>query len=223
MKRASLSEFTDTLRAKQLFVFTKLDLTRLFGWSDISVTFLLHRYTRRGVVQHLRKGLYQLTGIPVSEFYLANRLHEPSYVSLETALSFHRIIPETVYVVTSMTTVAGRAHEVNGVRYEYHRIKLAAYGQYEPHDFDGLVAMIACAEKAFVDHCYLVTKGLKTPLDPDRLRLDRLDRARVAKYAAMFNNYRLNVLLNKYLDNLVAIAHPVAVCRLPGQTFQITT
>lgn len=197
MVRANLKQFSETLRAKGLLVFTKLDLTRLFGWSDVSVTFLLNRYVKRGIVTRLRRGLYSLADVPVSEFYLANRLHEPSYVSLESALSFHRILPETVYAVTSMTTIASRSFTVAGVEYDYHRVKASAYGQYEPHDFGGMTAMIACAEKAYVNYCYLVTKGVKRPLDTDRLRLDLLDRARVESYAALFKNVRLQMLIDK--------------------------
>jgi len=40
----------------------------------------------------------------VPEYFLANRLYAPSYVSLENALSFYGIIPEEAAAVSSVTT-----------------------------------------------------------------------------------------------------------------------
>lgn len=199
MKRADLTTFLETLRAKHIYVFSGLDLMRLFGWSETSVTFLLHRYAKKGVVRRLKRGLYALSGVTVSEFYVANRLYEPSYVSLESALSFHHVIPEVVYGVTSVTAKATRSHKIGNQEYTYHKIKRQAFAGYEPVDQAGFTVLMARPEKAFVDYCYLVTKGAKPPLDRDRLRRDRLDANRVRKYADLFKSARLKKLVADYL------------------------
>ncbi|HSW71384.1 MAG TPA: hypothetical protein VLH77_05335 [Gammaproteobacteria bacterium] len=41
-------------------------------------------------------------------FELAQYIYGPSYISLESALSFHKLIPETVYTVTSTTVKRSR-------------------------------------------------------------------------------------------------------------------
>lgn len=199
MKRADLTTFLETLRAKKVYVFGKLDLVRLFGWSETSVTFLLHRYAKKGVVQRLKRGLYSLSGASVSEFYIANRLYEPSYISLETALAFHHVIPEVVYAVTSVTTKITRSHKVKQQEYSYHKIKRQAYAGYDPIDQGGFTVLMARPEKAFVDYCYLMTKGARPPLDRDRLRRDRLDENRVRKYADLFKSARLKKMIVEYL------------------------
>lgn len=62
---------------------------------------------RRGQIIRLKKGLYVLSEresglLPLPEL-VANHLHGPSYVSMQTALRFYGLIPEHVFTVKSMT------------------------------------------------------------------------------------------------------------------------
>ena len=63
---------------------------------------------RRGDVIRVKKGLYvfgpDLRRRPYSRELLANLIYGPSFVSLDTALSFHGLIPERVEAVTSVTS-----------------------------------------------------------------------------------------------------------------------
>lgn len=63
---------------------------------------------RRGDVIRVKKGLYvfgpDLRRRPFSRELLANLIYGPSFVSLDTALSFHGLIPERVEAVTSVTS-----------------------------------------------------------------------------------------------------------------------
>lgn len=53
----------------------------------------------------LKRGLYvfgtRYQKGNVSQFAIANKMYTPSYVSFESALSFHNLIPEAVYITTS--------------------------------------------------------------------------------------------------------------------------
>jgi|SRR5699024_5984826 len=66
----------------------------------------IHELLKKGKLIALKKGLYvwadanQLNPEP---FTIANALYEPSYVSAESALAFHGLIPEQVYALVSMT------------------------------------------------------------------------------------------------------------------------
>ncbi|MDY7031972.1 MAG: hypothetical protein SVY10_08695 [Thermodesulfobacteriota bacterium] len=66
------------------------------------------RLIRSGAVIRVKKGLYvfgaQYTVGPISKEVLANLIYGPSYISLEYALMFHGMIPESVKQVTSMTS-----------------------------------------------------------------------------------------------------------------------
>lgn len=63
---------------------------------------------RRGDIIRVKKGLYvfgdDLRTRPYSRELLANLLYGPSFVSLDSALSFHGLIPERVEAMTSVTT-----------------------------------------------------------------------------------------------------------------------
>lgn len=76
---------------------------------------LLKRAVASGEVWRLHRGLYSLseryTKNPINPLELAQRIHGPSYVSLETALSYHGWIPEGVQAVTSVSH--GRTRSFN--------------------------------------------------------------------------------------------------------------
>ena len=76
---------------------------------------LLKRAVASGEVWRLHRGLYSLseryTRNPIDPLELAQRIHGPSYVSLETALSYHGWIPEGVQAVTSVSL--GRTRSFN--------------------------------------------------------------------------------------------------------------
>ena len=72
----------------------------------------VHALLNEGVLESVKKGLY-IAGPAIKTakpepFLLANHILGPSYVSLDTALSYHGWIPERVYEVASMTTKASR-------------------------------------------------------------------------------------------------------------------
>jgi hypothetical protein len=74
---------------------------------------LLHRAVSAGEVIRLKPGLYLLAPdyrkSELHPFVLAARLHGPSHISLESALSFHGLIPEAVYQVASVTAARSRS------------------------------------------------------------------------------------------------------------------
>jgi hypothetical protein len=67
------------------------------------------RWLKNGDLIHLRRGLYclgeKLAGNRKPHpFAAAQRIYSPSYISLESALAYHQLIPEAVYAITSVTT-----------------------------------------------------------------------------------------------------------------------
>lgn len=72
-----------------------------------------HGKVKRLVAQHkllhIRRGLYCLTGtlgypIQPHPFELASYIYGPSFISLESALAYHGLIPEAVHTTTSVCT-----------------------------------------------------------------------------------------------------------------------
>lgn len=202
--RLSWPEFDRWVREKHLLLFSPLDVARSFNVTPVAIASFLHRHTKKGRLLKLRSGLYTLTAEPAPEFLIANKLYEPSYISLETALSFHRLKPETVYAITSVTTRKTKTFDVSSYTFPYHHIKRSAFTGYGPINYQGITIFMAEPEKALVDHLYLrIIKGrdLPTTLDGvfDRLRKDRINKAKAIKYAKLFNNDTLIAILKKHL------------------------
>jgi len=128
----------------------------------------------------VKHGLYvfaeQYRRKPVSREYLANLTHGPSYVSLESALSFHGLIPERVEAVTSVTT--GRSKEFRtpfGV-FTYQGLPVKRYCEGIGWEAGGgCPFFIASPEKALVDKVWC-DKGFpgRGPGDMGRYLIEEL-------------------------------------------------
>lgn len=181
--------FYKKLKEKNLIIFTPIDIRRIFGVSKVSATFLVHRYTKQGLLKRVKRGVYALYDTFVPDFYLANKLYEPSYVSLEFALSYHQVIPETVYEITSVTTKATRRFNVLGKVFTYRKIKKQAFTGYSVNQQKGLTFLIAEPEKAFVDLTYLRIISNKKLIS--RFNKEKINQTKALKYAKLFNNNKL--------------------------------
>lgn len=73
---------------------------------------MIHRAVHANEVQRLKRGLYILAReyrkATPHPYMIAALLHAPSHISLETALSFHGLIPEAVFQVSSVTSARSR-------------------------------------------------------------------------------------------------------------------
>ena len=83
------------------------------GTSADARKLLVHRAVTKMEVLRLKPGLYCLAEAyrrtHPHPFVVAPLLHSPSHISLESALSYHGLIPEAVYQVTSVTAQRSRS------------------------------------------------------------------------------------------------------------------
>jgi predicted transcriptional regulator of viral defense system len=190
--------FERTLKEKRIAVFSRRDVGRIFGSNAAAANLLLHRYAKKGFIARVRRGLYVFGcdgAVPAP--YLANKLYEPSYVSLEFALSYHRVIPETVYEVTSVTTMNTQKFHVAGTTFSYRRIKKEAFTGYAAARQGEFNFFIADPEKAFVDLAYLRAVGGKNFLD--RFDRKKINAAKAARYARLFGGAKLAAFIKNIL------------------------
>ncbi len=190
--------FEREIKSKQLLLFTNTEVRRVFGVSQVAAIFLLHRYTKKGLISRLKRGMYAFPDMLPPDLYIANRLYEPSYVSLEFALSYHRVVPETVYEITSVTTKATRHFSALGKTYSYRRVKRTVFTGYVVQKQKRFGFIIADAEKAFVDTLYFrVLAGEKpiTRFDKGKVNVDK-----ALKYASLFANRKLIGIVKRTLQ-----------------------
>ncbi|MBL7663839.1 MAG: hypothetical protein JNM93_01810 [Bacteriovoracaceae bacterium] len=104
------ADFLDRVEENlKMLLFTDDDLKLVFRDKDLSTIYnsLTYHLKKKNLVRY-RRGLYSLAprrqgNYGFSQFKLANKLVLHSFVSFESALSHHGLIPEAVYEVTSVS------------------------------------------------------------------------------------------------------------------------
>jgi predicted transcriptional regulator of viral defense system len=198
VKLVNQTIFATKIKGKKLYIFSGKDLRALFGVSVGASSALLHRYKKQGFILQLKRGAYVFPDVLPPDVYVANKLYSPSYLSLEFALSYHGIIPETVYEITSITTKATRRFEALGKMFSYRKIKKVAYTGYEIQKQQGLSFYLAEAEKAFVDANYLRLKNKQKPIS--RFNKEKLNPEKALRYAKLFNQPKLVGIIKSTLQ-----------------------
>ena len=186
------------LKSKKILLFTPLEFQRIFEVSLSATQKFLTRYSKKDFLTKLRAGLYTLTDNFPPPYLIANKLYQPSYISLEYALSYYQIIPETVYTITSVTTKTTREFRVRGILYTYQKIKKEAFCGYRPMKIDNQTVCIAEPEKALVDYLYFIDLQKREP--NDRLNLSKISKKKVLTYAKLFKRKSLNKLIKTVYD-----------------------
>jgi len=197
VKLVNQTIFAAKIKEKKLYIFSANNIRSLFGVSAVAASALLHRYKKRGFILQLKRGLYVFPDVLPPDVYIANKLYSPSYVSLEFALSYHGVIPETVYEITSVTTKATRRFETLGKTFSYRKIKKTAYTGYEIQKQQGLSFNIASAEKAFVDINYLRLMNSQKPIS--RFNKEKINPEKALRYAKLFGNIKLISIIKSTL------------------------
>ena len=119
---------------------------------------------KSGALISVRRGLYvagPTSGIAQPEPYLiANHLRGPSYVSMETALSYWGMIPERTYEISSASVKTSKKYTTAVGRYSYYQLPLPyyAFGIKGVELTKVQTSLIASPEKALCDKIVLTQK-----------------------------------------------------------------
>jgi len=187
------------LEEENLKIFTLLEFQRFFDVSSNTAQRFLQRNTKNGHFVRLKKGLYGLKNLTPYPFIIANKLYQPSYISFESALSFHHLIPETVYSITSATTKPSREFSALGQHFIYTSIKKTVYQGYAPNQQNGAVVLIAEPEKALADILYLVNLGKKKL--PERVDMKKINKKKLKQFIENFKRPNLMEVFNDFKRN----------------------
>lgn len=156
----------------------------------------LSRWVKAGRLIQLRRGLYMparpYRKIEPHPFLLANRVMTPSYVSLESALAFHGMIPEHTASIISITTRRPTVFESPVGRFLYRHLSPVRFWGFTREEVaSGQYAFVARPEKALLDLIFLTPAG-HSPEFLQELRLQNLDK---------FNAEELNRAVKKMGNN----------------------
>ena len=144
-------------------VITDNDLAVLLSGTRDRRYALIKRAIRDEKLIHLKKGLYFIgkpfkTALP-NLFEIAQRIYGPSYISLESALSYHNWIPEAVYTVTSVCPKRNNHFMTSlGVFNYSHVPNKNFYMSVERVESEAGTFLMATPIKALADYVYVYRK-----------------------------------------------------------------
>ncbi|MFN0188273.1 MAG: hypothetical protein ACKVQV_06190 [Bacteroidia bacterium] len=145
--RKTLEEFPVITLAYIRMSFPEFDTKNLINWQ------------KKGYIKKLRNGCYIFSDRKINEhslFQIANKLYEPSYISLESALSFYGFIPEGVYSIQSVSTRKTNVFTTPVGTFNYFTLKNSFYFGYRlVNENSEFPFRIATPEKTVLDFLYL--------------------------------------------------------------------
>ena len=178
-----------TLQSKEVSLFTLADFSRLFAIDNRNTLYKkIQRLEKNEIIKRLTKGKYLFLLKKPNQFEIANFLYQPSYISLESALSFYGVLEQFPYQITSVTTKKTKLYTFDqGPSFKYAQISEDMFWGYEKKES----FLIADKEKSLLDYLYLGSKGWRI-LNLDKLRnqfdLSEINRKKLKNYYKMIKN-----------------------------------
>lgn len=190
--------------------FTSQDLATLFPGSEDRRYGLVKRAIASGEIIHIRRGLYCLASKyqkkSMNLYALAQHVYGPSYVSLESALSWHGWIPEAVHAITSASFKKSKEFKTPFGVFNYDRVPQEVfYTEVERlMDASGNVLLMAKPLKALADYVYVRKKdwtGIKPVVGSLRIEPEEFERVPRDTLEALVSNYS-NSRVKRFLEGL---------------------
>ena len=170
---------------------TLFDASALLSGADppSEVRRALSRWTASGRLVQLRRGLYVLAPpyarTPPSLVAIAGRLRRPSYISLQSALAYHGVIPESVATTMSVTTGRPGRWETAVGDFRYRHVHPDLFWGYRQVDLgESGTGYVALAEKALLDLFHFTTGPIRATLVRElRIEPETMDGHRLRELA----------------------------------------
>lgn len=148
---------------------------QIYNWQPDFNSNNLTRWTDKGYIIKLRNGFYsfpELINVPGANLYIANRIYKPSYISLHYALNFYGLIPESVVIITSVSSLKTNVFKNSLGTFSYQSIRPGLLFGYDEKSYQNMVVKFARPEKAILDLLYLYPY-YNSEKDIELLRFDR--------------------------------------------------
>lgn len=171
-----------------------------------------YEWQEKGYIKKIANRFYVFSNKNIGENeigFIANKLLEPSYLSLEYALRYYNLIPEMVYLITSVNTRKTKTIKTPICSFQYRTIKENLFFAYQIVNFGGVSFKIAEPEKALLDFLYL-RSNIKNENDLEELRINAevfkeiINTEKIKKYLDIFDSISLAnkfKKLNKILES----------------------
>lgn len=196
-------------KLEDLIIFSSKDLYRIDPDFRLPT---LYDWEARGLVKKIRNNNYVFSDFKPFDkdyYFIANKLYEPSYISLESALNFYGIIPEAVVEFTSVSSNKTNKFKNEFGVFTYSSVDSKLFFGYKIIEYKSLGLQVSSLEKAILDYLYL-NPSVGSVDDLEGLRWNKnvlkedLDLDEFEKYLVIFDNKSLQKRCNILLDYLNA-------------------
>jgi len=190
--------------------FTSQDVATLFPGSEDRRYGLVKRAIASGEIVHICRGLYCLAPKyqkkSVNLYALAQHVYGPSYVSLESALSWHGWIPEAVYTLTNVSLRKSKEFNTPLGVFSYIHVPQEVFytGVERLTDEDENIFLMATPIKALADYVYVHKKdwvGLKPVTESLRIESEEFESVTLGDIELLIDNYTSR-RVQKFIDGL---------------------
>ena len=195
----------------KMFDLACFTIYQVYAWKPDFDRNNLTRWTKKGYLIRLRQGYFTFAEYKNKadySLYFANRMYRPSYISLQTALSFYGMIPETVVQIISVSSLKTASFSNEIGEYFYKNVKENLIFGYELKLMaDNRNLQFATPEKALLDFLYLYP-FYNNEQELQELRLDEaflqddLNKELLMEYCSRFQSKalekRVQLLLKTY-------------------------
>lgn len=167
----------------------------------------ISRMVKSGELIRLKNGFFLISDkikeSPVPYEQIANLLYGPSYISFEWALSFYKMIPEGVYVVTSASATKSKIFKTPIGTFDYQYLSHQRYSiGIDQKENEAGRFLIATPEKALADLVHFKSKKLEGDdllsdlVEARRIDEDLLKNLNKKHLQEIANNYRSKSVMN---------------------------
>lgn len=154
----------------------------------------IKRLEKENILTKIERGKYVKTNSEYSKFEISQFIYTPSYISLETALSYYGLIEQLPFEITSITTKKSVEKEFEEQIYSYKKINKELFiGYRREEDF-----LIAFPEKAIFDQLYLSLFGIKSENILKNIKKDTFDSQKVLEYLTPLSKKTQKAFKNKF-------------------------
>ncbi len=140
---------------KEYPIFSIMEIEKLFPSFDKKN---LVNWQKKNYIQKIRNSWYRFSENALSTdllFFVSNHIYQPSYISLESALSHYGFIPEGVFKITAISTLKTQQFTTPLGVFGYQNLKRNLLFGYRILYFNTFNYKMAEPEKAILDYLYL--------------------------------------------------------------------
>ena len=135
------------------------NINQVYAWQPDFEKNNLTRWTKQNLLVKLRNSWYSFPDYlkaPNIQYFISNRIYNPSYVSLHSALAFYGIIPEAIVQTTAVSSLKKANFENTFGSFLYQQIlPELMFGNEQKTFLNKHSLILATPEKAILDLLYL--------------------------------------------------------------------